>query len=201
MGVVVDCELLKRGYYPKGGGKVKLTCIFPEKLTPLDLPENQRYDLVNGLIHGWGLKDNVFTRLSHSMKQKAIVFGFLTDIKIQKSKTESIGIGTSLWSYGSSGGVVGISVLGRKGISSEKIGTDAMNSLALEMNAGVGVDSLCFDQILPFLVLASSRCQIMIRSLSSHARSAIWLVEKFFGKCVKTTQIDQNHVLVVIFGQ
>ncbi len=201
MGIGIDCELLKRGYYPQGGGKIRLTCFFPERLTSLQLPGSQKYNRVEGIIHGCGLNDSVFTRLSHSIKQKAVGCGFSSDLKIEKSKAESIGIGASLWSYGSLDGVVGISVLGKKGVASEKIGNDAMTSLAMEMKSKVSIDMHCFDQILPFLVIASGESKVVIRSLSSHAKSAVWLVEKFFGKFVKSTQIDNNQILVVISGQ
>lgn len=201
MGMQIKCELLRRGYYPKGGGKMRLTCVVPDRLTFLSLKQKQNYDSFEGIVHGWGVDSHIFKRISHSISKDAFKNNLKSNVAIQVSESDSVGVGVSLWSHGSSGGVVGSSLVGRRGLPAETVAKTVFDDIYLEMKGGFGVDYRCFDQILPFLAVASGNSELVVRKLSNHAKSALWLIERFVGHCCVLDEKKDNSVSIKIKGQ
>jgi len=201
MGLQIKCDLLRRGYYPKGGGKMRLTCVVPERLTSLSLIKKQNYGCVEGIIHGWGVDDHVFSKISHYLSKKALKNNIGLNIRTDISQSDSVGVGVSLWSHGSFGGIVGSSLVGRRGLSSETVAKTVFDELFFEMNGGFSVDYRGFDQILPFLAVTTGNSEVVIRTLSSHASSALWLIEQFFGPCCTIEENSNAGLHVKVIGQ
>lgn len=198
MGVSVDARLIKRGYYPKGGGEAELTIEPPKDIKPLQLDKQQDYSEVKGIIHLANLPDHVGTRMKHASIKSLIKHSLKASIEIEETTSLSTGTGVTLW-VESKDTVLGSTVLGEKGIPSEKIGEDAAQNLLCEINAGATVDVYAFDQILPYMAFAcgkgSSSC--VIREVSSHARTNMWLVNQFFDTNFELNQSDDNVMVKI----
>ena len=198
MGLSVDARLIRRGYYPKGGGEAELTIEPFKDIKPLQLDKQQEYSEAYGIIHLANLPDHVGTRMKHASIKNLIKHGLKAHIEIEKTTSLSTGTGTTLW-VESKDTVLGSTVLGERGVPAEKIGEDAAQNLLCETASGATVDVYVFDQILPYMALArdigSSSC--IVREVSSHARTNMWLVNQFFDIDFKLDQSDDN-VLVKI---
>jgi RNA 3'-phosphate cyclase len=198
MGVSVDGRLIKRGYYPKGGGEAELTIEPFKDIKPLRLGEQQEYSQINGIIHLANLPGHVGMRMKHASIKSLIKHGLKASIEIEETASLSTGTGITLW-VESKDTVLGSTVLGERGVPAEKIGEDAMQNLLFEIEGGATVDVCAFDQILPYMSLArdkgSSFC--IVREVNSHARTNMWLVNQFFDIVFKLNQSD-NNVMVTI---
>lgn len=179
MGVKTDARLIKRGYYPKGGGQAELIIYPSKKLTNLKLDEKQIFNKIDGLIHIANLPDHISKRMKHAAIKEAIKHNRRCYIETDKTTSLSPGIGITVWSK-SSHTVLGSTLLGEKGVTSEKIGENAITHIINEMKKGATIDSFAIDQILPYMVLSQDESICMIRELSNHTKTNMWLLKQFF---------------------
>ena len=179
MGVKTDAQLIKRGYYPKGGGEAELTIYPVKKLQPLHLEGKQVFNKINGIIHIANLPDHIGKRMKHAAMKMVAKNNLQSSIQIDKTTSFSPGTGITLWSQ-SEFTVLGSTALGEKGVTSEKIGGNAANQLVKEIKIGATIDTFAIDQILPYTVLAKDESVCMVRMLSNHTKTNIWLLKQFF---------------------
>ena len=66
MGVKIDATLIKRGYYPKGGGEAIITTHPIKKICALQVEEKQVFKHVKGIIHSANLPNHIGKRMKHS---------------------------------------------------------------------------------------------------------------------------------------
>ncbi|UCD13014.1 MAG: RNA 3'-terminal phosphate cyclase [Thermoplasmatales archaeon] len=196
MGVKTDAQLIKRGYYPKGGGEAFLTIHPVKKLQCLQLEENQGFNKIEGIVHIANLPDHIGKRMKHSAMKIAVKNDMRSYIHVDKTTSFSPGTGITLWSR-SDKTVLGSTFLGEKGVSSEKIGEDAANQLINEINMGASVDTFAIDQILPYMVLAGNESVCIVRELSNHIQTNMWLASQFF-KVDKLFEVEDKKGLKVV---
>lgn len=197
MGVKTEAKLLRRGYYPKGSGEAIVTIHPCENITPLHLDEEQEFQSVEGFIHVAGLPDHIGTRMKHAALKILLKKNIETQIQIEKVHALSTGTGITLWSQ-SNNTVLGSTVLGEKGVPAEQIGENAATQLLSEIIAGATVDVYAIDQVLPYMALAGERgaSSCVVRSLSNHARTNMWLIQQFFPAKFETILQDDTLCLI-----
>lgn len=179
MGFKTEVHLVKRGYYPKGGGEAVLTIHPVKELQPLNLDEKQVFDEIKGVVHIANLPDHIGKRIKHAALKVLVKNNMQSSIETDRTTSFSPGTGIVLWSK-SNQTILGSTSLGEKGLSSEKIGESAACQLLDEIKTGASVDSFALDQILPYLVLARGVSVCKVRELSNHARTNMWLARQFF---------------------
>jgi RNA 3'-phosphate cyclase len=178
MGITIDTTLIKRGYYPQGGGEAMITLYPVKKMDTLVFDEHPIYTKCTGNIHISNLPDQIGRRIKHTAIKELVKNKIQTSIQIEKSPSKSPGVGITLWTKTGSA-VLGSSVLGEKGVSSEQVGMSVAEHIMNEISAGATVDTYAIDQLLPYTALADSKSICYIRNLSSHAQTAIWVIKKF----------------------
>lgn len=173
MGYNCNIELLKRGYYPKGGGEVKVT-LEPSKLNCVDFKkEGEDCNIIKGISHCSGLPEHVATRQANSAEKLLKSKGYKAKIDIECSDYFFTGSGITLWC-----GYKGGSALGKKGLKAEKVGGSAAKQILEELKSGARVDEHLSDQLIPYLALANGGA-FTTRVLSPHTKTNIWVVEQF----------------------
>ncbi len=190
MGVRCTLNLIRRGYYPKGGGEVECS-VHPSKLSPLLVEEKKGEPRVFGVVHTSGLPEHVGKRIKHAAIKVLIEHN--PHIKEERGGFGT-GAGITLWAeYDNT--VLGADCLGEKGVPAERVGTDAANSLLKEMSAPVTVDVHCADQLLLYMALAQGSSKIRARALSSHAETNVWVIERFLGRRFKIEEVERGVVV------
>ncbi|UCF13289.1 MAG: RNA 3'-terminal phosphate cyclase [Thermoplasmatales archaeon] len=179
MGVNTDAQLIKRGYYPKGGGEAVLTIYPAKKLQRLHLEEKQDFGKMTGIVHIANLPDHISERMKQAALKIAVKSNIQSFIRIDKTTSLSPGTGITLWSK-SEYSVIGSTFLGERGVTSEKIGENAVNQLIKEINTGATIDTFAIDQILPYMVLTEEESVCMVRALTNHTQTNMWLLKQFF---------------------
>jgi RNA 3'-phosphate cyclase len=198
-GLNLKAELIKRGYYPKGGGEVKLEIKPMKKILPLSLNIVEKYSQVNGIINISNLPERIATRIKHSAIKTLLKNNVFSRLEVEKNISLSTGVGITLWSQ-TEDTVIGKSILGERGVSSEMVGQSAAEKIISEINANATLDTHAFDQILPYMVLAKSagKSNCFVKEVSNHASTNMWLLKHFFDVEFDAVQTDSNIRISVI---
>ncbi|MBU4223168.1 MAG: RNA 3'-terminal phosphate cyclase [Euryarchaeota archaeon] len=171
MGCVCDIRLVRRGYYPRGGGCVEAD-IAPAALRKIVLETNE-CTLVRGISHSSRLPVHVAERQASSARDILKLEGYDADISIETRDDPSTGSGVTLWC-----GAAGGSALGKPGLKAETVGSIAAEALLAELRTGAGVDEFLADQLIPYMALAGGG-SFTTGVISLHTRTNIWVTEHF----------------------
>jgi RNA 3'-phosphate cyclase len=196
IGIKTEVQLIKRGYYPTGGGEATLTIYPVEKLLPFFANEPQNFTDIAGIIHRANLPAHISTRMKHAVIKIAMRQNLRSIIQIDAASSSSAGTGITLWSA-SGPTILGSTILGEKTLSAETVGEIAANQLIKEIKSGATIDRFAIDQILPYLVLAPKGSTCLVRELSSHTKTNMWLIKQFFNVDFQSTP-HQNIIRLQI---
>lgn len=176
-GLDMDMECQRRGFFPKGGGKVVLNT---EELTgPLApiVPERTEEPTIHGSIVWSGLPDHIPRRIDHAMRKE------LVDLPVERIRkkhvdAESAGVVATLWAE-MGNAVVGASMAGKRGLPAERIGEELAREVKADIEAGSTADLHLFDQLVVHSHLARPGSKQLARKVSDHARTAMEVASRF----------------------
>ncbi len=191
-----EIKLLRRGYYPKGGGEIEITVrpkfklknfenfaeffdyIKKQKLN-LDFAEQGKILQIKGVSHASKtLSDaKVAERQAEVAKMALKELNCPVNIAAEYSDSLSPGSGITLWAKFDSGAIIGADYLGEKGKPSEKVGKEAADNLIREIKSGAPIDSHLADNLIPFMALFGGR--IKVSEITKHTLTNIYITEKF----------------------
>ncbi|KAI0781224.1 RNA 3'-terminal phosphate cyclase [Trametes elegans] len=184
-GLQPTLNIVKRGYYPKGGGEVHVS-IPPVRgpLPAVTLTERGGVRAVRGRSYVAGLPKS----LAESMRAAAIQVlvecgvaeGAISVAAVREKPSDAVGSGSGivLWAETDGGCVVAGSALGRKGIEPARVGREAAIELASNLANGGCMDEYMQDQMIIFLALAEGKSRVKTGPLTLHTRTAIWVAEQ-----------------------
>lgn len=185
---VIECNLLLRGYYPIGGGKIEVT-IRPKPKNSLELLDRGALEYVRGFSHA--SSDLQSQRIA---ERQADAASFLlrpsatTSIDERYAPAKSSGSGILVYAQYANYRV-GSDVLGGEK-SPEVVGREAAENLLLSMREE-GVDSHLLDNLIPYLALVGGK--VKFSSISEHTQSNIEVTEEF----LNVTFRKEGKVLIV----
>lgn len=177
VGMDMDMECQRRGFYPRGGGKVVVNTEGTEG--PLDpiLPRRTREPTVHGTIVWSGLPDHIPRRIDHAIR-KELVDVEVDRIRKKHVEADSPGVVATLWAEMGEA-VVGTSMVGRRGLPSERIGEEMARELRADIEAGATADVHLLDQLVVHSHLARPGSSQVAREVSEHARTAMAIAARF----------------------
>jgi RNA 3'-phosphate cyclase len=182
LGIRFSIEVLSRGYYPRGGGRVKVAvekCSLPESLTMVDAPAAVDASIVSRCC---SLPEHVARRQMESAK--AVLASKRMRVKESSfSKEESASPGSSILVWNSATGrIVGADSLGARGKSAETVGQEAAERFAAIAESKACVDSNLADMLAPVLCLARGESRLRIPAATKHLETSLH-VAKLFTSC------------------
>jgi len=177
-------KLIKRGYYPAGGGKVKAVIEPIKRMDRIELMNRGRLIAVKGISHcHLDLeKARVARRQARSARpllyNKLSNMGFNRDIEIKQeySGALSYGSGITLW-IETENSRLGADSLGEKGKKAELVGKEAAEDLTKELDSTAPLDRYMADQIVPYLALAGG--SVRVSEITQHAKTNVDVVNEF----------------------
>ncbi|CAM6031454.1 unnamed protein product, partial [Sphagnum compactum] len=180
-GATFDFELIRRGYFPKGGGHCKITCKPVNFLKPVELVN---FGKVTKLF-GWSyVAGTLPIKLAHDMsdgaKRKLENFPGSVDIEVYKEDVDVARdncSGVILCSETDTGCIIGGGALGSRKDSSFSTGEKAALQVLYATSVGACVDDHVQDQLIIFMALAKGKSRIRIRQLTLHTKTAIHVCE------------------------
>jgi RNA 3'-phosphate cyclase len=182
MGGHAEVDVAMRGYYPRGGGVVRVRVEKVVKWTPLRLAERGEIERITGRVHVSNLPDDVGKRMKSACLQRLSHF---MDVKIHDETLgpdRAVGPGGAvvLWAE-TPETVLGATALAERGKRAEKVGEEAATALLKEIESGATVDVRAGDQVLVYAAMASGPSEFLVREVTEHARTMMWLLGSFLG--------------------
>jgi len=191
----VKFSLMRRGYYPKGAGRVDIK-VKPKQREKMDLMQQGELASIKGVSHAsLGLeKSQVAERQASAAKHILKKYRCPVQIQTSYSKTESPGSGITLWASFQAEEhpiIIGADSLGKPGKRAEAVGSEAAEQLKGEIDSGAPVDYRLADSLVPLIGLFGGRFKTS--RISEHTRSNISVVEKFLDAKFK---VDDNTIML-----
>jgi len=207
----IELFVPKRGYYPKGNGKVDIHLkpkydindfasfdnfikrIREEK--PIELFEKERLVIIKGISHASMDLENARVAERQNHASKSVLKNYSTDVRAEYCNTLSTGSGITLWAiYGEENKkIIGANALGEKGKPAELVGEEAAKKLFDLMKNDAVVDENLEDNMIPWLALFSGKMKVP--KLTNHTLTNIYTTEQFLGKCF---EIDKENKIIEV---
>ena len=198
MGINAEIEIVRHGFYPKGGGEVKLTTYPIKKIRPIVAVERNSFI---GL-HIEAVVGKYPKEYAERMAKAALgVFEY----SLPKEKT-SIGLkAVNTEDYGASllcfatykNSILGLDALSERGVEPEKFGMKVAENFASLLATDAVIDRFLADQLLIYMALADGFSEIKVESITEHCLTNIHVIEKILPVNFK---IDNQNKIISVEG-
>jgi RNA 3'-terminal phosphate cyclase (GTP) len=191
VGVDLEIEARRQGFYPKGGGEVMVR-IQPSDLKPISMKDRGPVQRVKAWIFA-------SRHLKAARVAERMLSGFsrvIQDAETEFSYVDAVSPGCFMTACAfCDNGVLGADALGKRGKPAENVGQEAAMDLEAAIDSQAAVDKWMADQLIPFMALATHltgvTSEVSIPDLTNHAQTNIWVVQKF----LKVAFTTENNVL------
>jgi RNA 3'-phosphate cyclase len=181
MGVDAEIVVQKYGYYPKGMGEATMTVKPNQKLKPFQRTDFGKVKSVKGVSICTFLADRqVAERQAKAAQDYLSKNGYDVNVDVinDRSNTYQKGSSIILWAETDTGVIVGADAIGELRKMSEAVGKEAAEKLLAELSVKSTVDVYLADMLIPYMALAQGKSTFLVRTISEHIESNIWLMEK-----------------------
>jgi len=187
-----EIKILKDGFYPKGGAKVKVISK-PLKVKTIEILEKGKIVEVNGISIASKNLEKAKVAERQAEKAKELIKQKLNrelNIETKYVDTFSTGSGILIW-IKTENSVIGSDSLGERGKRAEDVAKDAIKNLIFEYANG-SVDRHAADMLLVYMGLSNSG-EIQMSQITHHVKTNASVIEKFLP--VKFTIDKKNRII------
>jgi RNA 3'-terminal phosphate cyclase (ATP) len=176
IGIEVESSINKYGFYPKGGGEIRLRISPVREIKGLNLLTRGNLLKLQGYSGVANLPLNIAKRQKNAILQEL----YHHSAEIQLLDVPSPGEGTFVFlkAYFDNT-VAGFSSLGQKGKPAEKVGKEAAAQFIDFYNSPACLDPHLSDQIVIYLSLTSENSSFITSHITQHLVTNLWVIEKF----------------------
>jgi RNA 3'-terminal phosphate cyclase (ATP) len=173
MGAEVKLSLEGWGWYPRGGGEVRLTIRPAHTLTGVEWRMPAAGTAFRGLSAAAKLPEHVARRQAAQLKVR---LGEALPVDLVPAGGQDPGSLVFLW-----GPRAGFSALGARGKPAERVADEVADAFLTFRERGAALDRHLADQILLYLALARGPSTITTEAVTSHLLTNVWVIEQFLG--------------------
>lgn len=174
LGINVNLEIIREGFYPKGNGKIKAT-IYPCK----QLNEFEFNNIESKEI-------NLFAVASKELKEREVAkrlikgfkLNFHMEYKITGHESYVDTLSPGCYIHANLSNQIGTSILGEKSKKAEDIGKECAVKLLEEINSQANADHFTCDQLLLYMAIKGSG-KMKVSQITDHMKTNISVIEKF----------------------
>ncbi|MDR0778142.1 MAG: RNA 3'-terminal phosphate cyclase [Methanomassiliicoccaceae archaeon] len=177
MGINARLDIVDRGFYPDGGGRVIAELEPVDVISPLNITSLGELKRVEGILYIQQLKDRIMEDMITSCEDSLDV-RCPVHIEVQRTVGNSKGAGLSLVAVYDNGRM-GSNVLTTKGHPAKQAGEDVAKDLMKEMKSGATMDIHTADQLLPYMAMADGHSEFTVSRISRHLLSQMDTLETF----------------------
>lgn len=199
MGLEARIEIVRRGFYPKGGAVVKVE-VLPGRASNTDFTDRGR--LVKIRIMSGASDILKMRRVAERQAEAALEkLGLDSDTVIER-KIEyfpCLSAGSTITIAGDfENTVIGADALGSPGKRAEVVGEEAAGEFLRELDSGACLDKHAGDQILPFLSLAEGGSEFTVSEIQKHTTTNIWVIKHFIDRKIELETIGTKSAIKIL---
>ena len=172
MGFSYELTLVRRGFYPRGGGIITVAVEPISSVVPINVVEVGSLDIIHGISHSTNLPEHVANRQAGAAKEFLEHGGYadaVIDVEPRREgEGRSAGSGIVLWAETSTGGIISGDALGERGKPAEKVGRDAAADLVGQLRARAPIDRHLGDQLIIWMAVAKGPSAIRSAEITLH---------------------------------
>lgn len=180
IGIALEVEASRRGYYPRGGGVVTASIAPCDGVTPLNLAARQQVKSVKVVSRCGGLSKSVAQRQAESAGAVLRTAGLRVESEVSAGESDSPGTSV-LVSHVGADAILGSDAIGARGKPAEAVGRGAADAFLATERTGGCIDANLADMLLPLLSMARGESRVKIPTMTSHLESGLKLAELFTG--------------------
>ncbi len=173
MGAEVEMTLERWGWYPRGGGELRLGIRPVRGFRSVEW----RSPAAPATFRAWSaaskLPEQVALRQAARLRVR---LGAAVPVEVIPASGQDPGSLVFLW-----GPQAGFSALGARGKPAEKVADEAADAYEAYRERGAALDRHLADQILLYLALAKGPSTITTEAVTSHLLTNVWVIEQFLG--------------------
>jgi len=193
----VRANLEKWGFYPQGGGRIRLF-IEPSEISSTSkitkILERGELKSISGLSVVANLPVSIALRQKDSLIKELKPFSLPEpEIEIEEIKTLSAGTFLFLKLIFEDNLIAGFSGLGKIGKRAEEVGKEVVQQFKDYWSFQKAFDPYLADQLILYLALAKKPFSFTTSRITSHLTTIVWLLEKFLNLKIS---IDQEKKIV-----
>lgn len=195
--VHVICRCDRAGYYPKGGGEIKLLAVGEQSIQPVELVERGEIKQLHAFIVTSNLPDHVSERGCKTVKN------FMKKLKlpaeVQPKNRPSISPGAAVVITAQcENGFGGFTGLGKPGKRMEQVTLEACDAFAAWWRSGAACDEHLADQLVLPMALAEGESRWTTPKITDHLRTVVFVVQQFLPvEVVLEERSDQTGLVAI----
>jgi RNA 3'-terminal phosphate cyclase (ATP) len=173
MGAEVAMTLERWGWYPRGGGEIRLTIRGARPLTGVQWLTPAQSSTFQALSAAANLPEHVARRQAARLEAR---LDATVPVEIIPAGGQDPGSLVFIW-----GPQAGFSALGARGKPAVQVADEAVEAYQAFRTCGVACDRHLADQILIDLALARGPSRFTTEAVTSHLLTNVWVIEQFLG--------------------
>jgi len=198
LGVNIDLELGKWGWYPVGKGTIRTRVNPVEEIKPISMVERGVLARVNGISAISNLPRDIGVRQRNKTINALEQRGISSDIEIMSA--QSSGKGTLVFLRAEFGNVIaGFDALGAIGKRAEEVADEACQGLFDYLDTAGALDPHLADQIIPYLALARGTSEFTTSRITLHLLTNVWVIQRFMDVDIQVEgkEGEEGKVMVI----
>jgi len=182
MGIQAQIELTRWGFYPAGGGEIRVQIQGKATINPIQLTRRGELRRVWGTAAVMNLPAHIPQRMANRAHNVLAEAGIGAQVEPRRLRGAGPGAGIFLFAeYGSADENVaaGFTAYGRKGLPAERVAEAACESLLAHHHSGEPAELHLADQLALPMALAQGKSLVTTSQISQHLLTNAWVVGQF----------------------
>ncbi|XP_045777376.1 RNA 3'-terminal phosphate cyclase [Maniola jurtina] len=199
-GADFNMTILRRGYFPKGGGHVRVEVSPVRSLRSINLTERGTVKEITGTSFVAGTLPIKLAYLMVDGARRELgcdaqIHCYQEDRQMAPHNCNGIILSSTL----SSGCVLGSDALGKRGVDATDVGRKAGEELRRALDSGACVDPHTQDQLILYMTLAEGRSVVRAGDVTLHTKTAIHIAQ-IIAKVQFSIQLEGDHNFIECTG-
>ena len=175
LGAEATITLSRWGWYPRGGGEVRISVSPAASFTPqtwLTAPDPNRFQALSAASR---VPAHVIQRQAKRLKER-----LGSGLPVEEVEAASLDPGSFVLLWGPH---AGFDALGARGKPAEKVADEVAAQFLTFQERQAAVDRHLADQVLLYLALAPGPSVFTAEEITLHLLTNVWVIEQFLGPC------------------
>jgi RNA 3'-terminal phosphate cyclase (ATP) len=180
LGISIETKIESYGFYPKGGGKVRVEIIPSGKIKGMRFLEREEIKKLRGISGVGNLPLSIAERQKDAALKVLASEGLKAEIETLSVLTP--GQGTFMFLGAETDYcLAGFSSLGERGKRAELVGEEVAKNFLSYYSTSACLDHHMADQIVLYLAIAQEESSLTTSEISNHLLTNLWAIDKFLG--------------------